>query len=69
MEFRLPEGLLMGVSAAATQIEGGDTDHNWNDWYKQGKIKDGSDPASANDHWEKWQEDTQLLGEIGRAHV
>ena len=57
MEFKLKDGLLMGVSTAATQIEGGDVDSNWNDWYRQGKIKDGTDPATGNDHWEKWEED------------
>lgn len=65
MEFRLPEGLLMGVSTAATQIEGGDTDSNWNDWYHQGRITDGTDPSAANDHWEKWREDTALLAHMG----
>ena len=65
MEFRLPEGLLLGVSTAAAQIEGGDTDSNWNDWYKQGRIKDGTDPSLANDHWLKWRQDTELLAEMG----
>ncbi len=65
MEFRLPESLLLGVSTAATQIEGGDTDSNWNDWYKQGRITDGTDPSLANDHWVKWQEDTDLLEQMG----
>lgn len=65
MEFRLPEGLLLGVSTAATQIEGGDTDSNWNDWYKQGRITDGTDPSAANDHWVKWREDTELLAQMG----
>ena len=61
MEFRLPEHFLMGVSTAATQIEGGALDGNWNDWYRQGKIADGTDPATGNDHWLKWQEDTALV--------
>ncbi len=65
MEFSLPDGILMGVSTAATQIEGGDVDSNWNDWYRQGKIYDGTDPAAGNDHWLKWREDTALLSEMG----
>lgn len=65
MEFRLPEGLLLGVSTAATQIEGGNTDSNWNDWYKQGRITDGTDPSTANDHWIQWREDTELLARMG----
>ena len=65
MEFRLKEGLLLGVSTAATQIEGGDVNSNWNDWFKQGKIKDGTDPATGNDHWEKWEEDVELMAQMG----
>ena len=58
MEFTLPRNFLLGVSTAATQIEGGDTNSNWNDWYKKGRITDGTDPATANDHWLRWREDT-----------
>lgn len=65
MDFQLPEGLLLGVATAATQIEGGDVNSNWNDWYKQGFIKDGTDPATGNDHWVKWQEDTDLMAKMG----
>lgn len=65
MEFSLPEGLLMGVSTAATQIEGGDVHSNWNDWYQKGRITDGTDPATGNDHWLHWQEDTALMAQMG----
>ena len=65
MEYKLKEGLLLGVSTAATQIEGGDVNSNWNDWYRQGKIKDGTDPATGNDHWEKWEEDVALMAQMG----
>ncbi len=65
MRFSLPEGFLMGVSSAATQIEGGHVSSNWNDWYAQGKIKDDTDPATGNDHWVKWREDTELLAQMG----
>lgn len=65
MKFALPKGLLMGVSTASTQIEGGEVGSNWNDWYHRGGITDGTDPATGNDHWLKWQEDTALLSEMG----
>ena len=64
MEFRFPEGMLLGVSSAAAQIEGGEVNSNWNDWYHKGRIKDGSDPA-AHDHWARWQEDTELMAGLG----
>ena len=65
MAFSIPNGMLMGVSTAATQIEGGDVHSNWNDWYAQGRIKDGTDPATDNDHWQAWEEDTQLMAQMG----
>lgn len=65
MKFVLPEGMLMGVSTASTQIEGGNVNSNWNDWYDQGRITDGTNPATGNDHWLRWQEDTDLLSKMG----
>ena len=65
MNFTLPNGMLMGVSTASTQIEGGNVNSNWNDWYAKGRITDGTDPATGNDHWDRWQEDTVLLSEMG----
>lgn len=65
MEFRLKDGMLLGVATAATQIEGGDVNSNWNDWYCKGGIKDGTNPATDNDHWEKWEEDLELMAQMG----
>ena len=64
MKFSIPKGMLMGVSTASMQVEGGDLDTNWNDWYKRGFIKDGTNPATANDHWKYWQEDTELMADM-----
>ncbi len=61
--FRLPEQLRLGVAAAATQIEGGDTRNSWYAWYKQGHIKDGSDPSRAAGHYARWEEDAALMRE------
>ena len=63
--FRLPEGLRLGVAAAATQIEGGDTNNSWYEWYQKGHIKDGADPSAAARHWEFWREDAALMGKLG----
>ena len=65
MTFQLKKGMRLGVSTAATQIEGGDVNSNWNDWYRQGGILDGTDPATGNDHWEKWEEDVALMAKMG----
>ena len=63
--FALPKGFLLGVSTASTQIEGGDVHSNWNDWYRQGRIHDNTDPAAGNDHWRAWQTDTELMASMG----
>lgn len=65
MEFKFPRGFVLGVSSAATQIEGGCTNNSWNDWYAKGHIKDGSDPARANGHWLNWREDVELMAKMG----
>lgn len=65
MDIKFPEGFLLGVSSAATQIEGGYTDHSWNDWYDRGHIHDSSDPGVADDHWNRWREDTDLMASLG----
>lgn len=65
MNFTFPEGFVLGVSSAATQIEGGYTGHSWNDWFDKGHIKDGSDPAVADDHWRRWREDVDLMASMG----
>lgn len=65
MVFSIPKDMRMGVSTAATQIEGGNVNSNWNDWYARGFIKDGTNPATDNDHWITWQEDTSLMAQMG----
>ena len=60
--------LCLGVASAATQIEGGESGHNWNDWYHNGKIKDGSNPARVNDHYKLWQQDADLMADMKIKH-
>ncbi|MHB1454026.1 MAG: glycoside hydrolase family 1 protein [Saccharofermentanales bacterium] len=63
--FYLKEGMKLGVSAAATQIEGGDRNNSWYDWYLKGHIKGGSDPSRACDHYARFREDTLLMSSMG----
>jgi beta-glucosidase len=65
MAFKLKDGMVLGAASAATQIEGGDCGHNWIDWYRRGKIPDGSDPARATSHYSLWREDAELMTEMG----
>lgn len=68
MEFKFKNQMSLGVASAATQIEGGECGHNWNDWYHRGKIKDHSDPARATDHYRLWQQDADLMSEMKIKH-
>ncbi len=63
--FSLKAGMLMGTASAATQIEGGELDHSWMDWYRKGHIEDGTSPARADDHYARWQEDNALMRDMG----
>ena len=65
MEFQLKPGFLLGAASAATQIEGGDQNNNWYDWYRRGYIKDGADPSIATDHYARWREDLDLMKDMG----
>ncbi len=68
MKIKFKEQFSLGVASAATQIEGGECGHNWNDWYVKGKIKDHSNPARATDHYHLWREDTDLMADMKIQH-
>lgn len=64
MNFKLDEKFLLGVSTASTQIEGGVVDSNWRKLYLEGKIKDNTNPANADDHWSRYIEDTNIMSSL-----
>ncbi len=59
--IEFPDGFTWGVATAAHQIEGGNT-NNWT----QFEASENKEPSgSACDHWERWQQDHDLLVELG----
>ena len=66
--FRLLEGMQLGVASAATQIEGGNKQNSWYDWFKKGYIKDNADPSIATMHYELFEQDSQLMHDMGIRH-
>ncbi len=66
--FRFPENFSLGVASAATQVDGDCKNSNWYDWYRKGRIKDGSDPDVATMHRKFLPEDTALMAELGIGH-
>lgn len=65
MDFKIKDDLLLGVATASGQIEGGEQDSNWYDFYKRGGIKDNTSPTDANQHYIKYQEDIALMKKMG----
>lgn len=59
--FVLPKELKLGSSTAALQVEGGDINSNWYRWCDLGNIKDGSHCKTASDHWNRVDEDIELM--------
>ncbi|MCB5906806.1 GH1 family beta-glucosidase [Streptomyces pinistramenti] len=68
---RFPRNFLWGVSTSAQQIEGavGEGGRGRSAWDvfagEGGRIKDGSDPGVAVDHYHRYREDVGLLRELG----
>ncbi len=62
--FKFNNKFMMGVATASTQIEGGDTGNTWYKWCEDGHIKDSSSCITACDHWNRVEEDTELLKEL-----
>ena len=63
--FHLKQGMMLGVSNAPTEIDGGTVDHSWKAWYESGHIRDGADPKNAAGHWERWRQDCILMKRMG----
>ncbi len=62
----IPAGFLWGAATSATQIGGGDTASDWFDFCtREGRIADGSSPAVACDHWNRFEEDFRTMRDLG----
>jgi beta-glucosidase len=56
-----PDGFQWGVSTAAHQFEGNNTNSDWWQWEKiPGRIQDGSVSGPAVDHYHRYEEDLDL---------
>lgn len=68
MVLKLDEELLLGSATAPYQIEGGGlTNTDWYLWAQiPGKIKDGTTGEFACDHWNRIEEDVNLLSKMNQ---
>lgn len=62
--IKLPKTLLFGSATAATQIEGGDKNSNWYHWSLQGKIANNESSIVAADHYNRVEEDIDLMKQM-----
>jgi beta-glucosidase len=57
-----PESFLFGAATAAYQVEGG-IENDWSRWERAGRTK--TPCGRAVDHWNRWEEDFELLERAG----
>lgn len=62
--FALPEDFLLGTATASLQIEGGDRNNSWYRWVQTGHVKDGSSCIIADDHWNRVDEDIEIMKQL-----
>lgn len=63
---RFPEGFLWGTSMSSYQSEGGNALSDWATWERvPGRIHDGTDNDRSVDHWNRYEEDFDLLSDLG----
>jgi beta-glucosidase len=60
-----PSGFLWGTSTAGHQIEGNNCHSHWWEWEHQGLIRDGTKSGQAVDYWNRFEEDHDLMHELG----
>jgi beta-glucosidase len=60
-QLAFPSGFLWGTAASAHQVEGGNTNNDWWEWEKRGKIKDNSVSGRACDHYRRFDMDFEEL--------
>ncbi|MBX6314138.1 MAG: beta-glucosidase [Isosphaeraceae bacterium] len=72
--YRFPEGFIWGVATAAAQIEGaaradGKGESVWDRFAQTpGTIKDGDTPEVACDHYHRYEQDADLMRDLGIHH-
>src|SRR5882757_7296446 len=69
--YQFPDGFVWGVATASTQIEGAATEDGKGEsvWDRfatlPGKIKEGTSPAVACDHYHRYEADCDLIRDLG----
>ncbi|MEC9282059.1 MAG: family 1 glycosylhydrolase [Bdellovibrionota bacterium] len=64
--MQFPDNFLWGVATSAHQIEGYNENSDWWFWeHQEGKIAKDEVSGAATDHWNRLEQDTQLIKDLG----
>lgn len=63
--LRFPSGFLWGISSAAHQMEGGNSNNQWALWEAAGRVKSGDRCGLACDWWANAERDFDLARDMG----
>ncbi|MFW9929824.1 MAG: glycoside hydrolase family 1 protein [Candidatus Thorarchaeota archaeon] len=64
-DLKFPKGFLWGTATSAHQVEGNNKNNNWWQWEQQeGRIKEGQSSEIACDHWDRYNEDFDLITKL-----
>jgi beta-glucosidase len=62
--LRFPANFLWGTASSAYQCEGGNTNNQWYDWERQGRILSGEHCGNAANWWNAAEEDFELAEQM-----
>ena len=66
MKYEFPKNFLWGTATSAHQLEGNNTKNDWWEWEQRpGAVKGGARSGSACLHWDRFEEDLDLLDKRG----
>lgn len=64
--LRFPPGFLWGTATAAHQVEGGNSNNQWWDWERQGRVWHGDRSGDACDWWRAAEADFARAAALGQ---
>lgn len=62
--YKFPDGFFWGTAVASHQVEGNNTNNDWWEFEKQGKVRDGQVSGIACDFWNRYEDDIKLMKEL-----
>ncbi|HOJ92760.1 MAG TPA: glycoside hydrolase family 1 protein [Dictyoglomaceae bacterium] len=64
VKYAFPEGFFWGTATASHQVEGDNNNNDWWEFETQGRVKDKQISGKACDHWNRYEEDFDLIEKL-----